>query len=203
MFFVRKGAYLKLRRCSVRNLELKVRCETMERLKSIEALAQEHGASYLSTMEQRDTYFPVPRGRMKLRERWFKEQGGVKPAEAELIYYKRPGKTGSRISDYDVMPVSEPELLCSMLTKALRETLVIVEKERVLYVYKNTRIHLDTVKTLGPFVELETVIDEALPMEEIKAEHQFVIIFLGLELLQPIASSYSDLLLLKQKERAG
>ncbi len=187
----------------MRNLELKVRCEAMEHLKSIEVLAKEHGASYLNTMEQRDTYFRVSRGRLKLRESWLKEQDEVKPAEAELIYYKRPGKTGSRISIYDVMPILEPELLRSILTKALRDTLVVVEKERILYVYKNTRIHLDTVKTLGTFVELETVIQEPASVEDVKAEHQYVIAFLGLGPLQPIASSYSDLLILNQRQGAA
>ena len=179
----------------MRNLELKVRCESAEHLKSIEALARKHGAIYQYTVEQRDTYFRVRRGRLKLRERWLKEQDEVKPVEAELIYYNRPSKKGSRISVYDVMPALEPELLYSMLTKALRDILVIVEKERILYIYKNTRIHLDTVKMLGTFVELETVIDEAMSMEDVKAEHQAVIAFLGLGPLQPIASSYSDLLI--------
>ena len=179
----------------MRNLELKVRCESENQLKSVEALAQKHEAIYQYTMEQRDTYFRVSRGRLKLRERWLKERDEVKPAEAELIYYKRPGRTGSRISVYDVMPASEPDLLRSMLTKALRDTLVIVEKERILYIYKNTRIHLDTVKMLGTFVELETVIDETMSMENVKSEHQAVITFLGLGPLEPIASSYSDLLI--------
>lgn len=179
----------------MRNLELKIKCETMQDLKSIEALAQKHGAIYQDTIEQRDTYFRVSRGRLKLRERWLKEQNEAKPVDAELIYYNRPGKRGSRISIYDVLPVSEPELLCAMLTKALRDTLVIVEKERILYIYKNTRIHLDTVKMLGTFVELETVIDEAMSMEDVKAEHQSVIAFLGLGALLPIPSSYSDLLM--------
>ncbi|MGH2497245.1 MAG: class IV adenylate cyclase [Ktedonobacteraceae bacterium] len=179
----------------MQNLELKVRCESAEHLKSVEALARKHGAIYQYTVEQRDTYFRVSRGRLKLRERRLKEQDEIKPADAELIYYNRPGKKGSRISIYDVMPVSEPELLHSMLTKALRDILVIVEKERILYIYKNTRIHLDTVKMLGTFVELETVIDEAMSMEDVKTEHQAVITFLGLDVLLSVPSSYSDLLI--------
>src|SRR5260370_33014312 len=101
------------------------------------------------------------------------------------------------------MPILEPEVLRSILTKALRDTLVVVEKERSLYVYKNTRIHLDTVKTLGTFVELETVIQEPASVEDVKAEHQYVIAFLGLGPLQPIASSYSDLLILNQRQGAA
>lgn len=179
----------------MRNLELKIKCETMQDLKSIEALAQKHGAIYQYTVEQRDTYFRVSRGRLKLRERWLKEQNEAKSIDAELIYYRRPGKAGSRISFYDVMQISEPEPLRLMLTEALRSAPVVVEKVRVLYIYKNTRIHLDAVKTLGTFVELETVIDETMSMKDVRAEHQAVIAFLGLGPLQPIASSYSDLLM--------
>lgn len=179
----------------MRNLELKVRCESAEHLKSIEALAQEHGAIYQYTVEQRDTYFRVSRGRLKLRERWLKEQNGTKSIDAELIYYRRPGKAGSRISVYNVIQIAEPEPLRLMLTEALRSALVVVEKVRVLYIYKNTRVHLDTVKTLGTFVELETVIDETMSMRDVRAEHKHVIAFLGLDILMPIPSSYSDLLM--------
>ena len=34
-----------------------------------------------------------------------------------------------------------------------------VEKERTLYLWKHTRIHLDDVSGLGVFLELETVMD--------------------------------------------
>jgi adenylate cyclase class 2 len=179
----------------VRNLELKVRCENTEHLKVIEALAQKNGASYLYTMEQRDTYFRVSHGRLKLRERWLQEQDEAQSPAAELIYYNRPSQEASRISDYDVMPVAEPELLRSMLTRALDGTLAVVEKVRVLYIYKHTRIHLDTVKFLGTFVELETVMQEAMPMEDVKAEHQYVLAFLGLGDLEMVGDSYSDLVM--------
>ncbi|OLC60485.1 MAG: hypothetical protein AUH89_04175 [Ktedonobacter sp. 13_1_40CM_4_52_4] len=194
----------------MRNLELKVRCENEEKFRVIEWLAQEHGAIYMRTMKQRDTYFRVRQGRLKLREWWLEEpesfplikRSGHTEAEhedelagAELIYYKRPNKVGSRISDYDVKPELEPESLRSMLTKALRGTLVVVEKIRVLYEFGRTRIHLDTVKGLGTFVELETIIGKATSLEDAKTEHQIVITFLGLDILSPIASSYSDLLI--------
>ena len=34
----------------------------------------------------------------------------------------------------------------------------VVEKKRLLYMYDNTRIHLDEVKGLGKFLELETLV---------------------------------------------
>ena len=70
-----------------------------------------------------------------------------------------------------------------------------VEKVRILYAYGSTRIHLDTVQGLGTFVELEMVIGEATSLKDAGAEHQAVITALGLDVLPPVATSYSDLLI--------
>lgn len=177
----------------MRNLELKVRCESDGHLQAIEVLVRKQGASYMRTMKQRDTYFRISHGRLKLREWWIEGGNEVESSGAELIYYTRPNKAASRISNYDVSPVLEPESIRLILTKA-EGALVVVEKVRILYEYGSTRIHLDTVKGLGTFVELETIIGEATSIKDAKAEHQAVITFLGLDFLPPIASSYSDLL---------
>lgn len=194
----------------MRNLELKVQCENEERIQVIESLAQKHGAVYMQTVKQRDSYFRVRKGRLKLREWWLegqesftqrrhknltKRENEARPDGAEFIYYLRPSKKGSRISEYEVKPEPSPETLHSILAKALGEPLVVVEKIRVLYEFGKTRIHLDIVKGLGAFVELETIIEKSASMEEAKTEHQVVIAFLGLDALPPIASSYSDLLI--------
>ena len=50
----------------------------------------------------------------------------------------------------------------------------IVEKSRELYLYDGTRIHLDKVKSLGVFLELETVVDER---GEEDAENRYFEIF--------------------------
>lgn len=190
-------------------MELKVHCENEERFQALEIQAQKGGASYLRTMKQRDTYFQVPYGRLKLREWWLEGQeslvtvrrGGhldagneVGSAGVTLIAYTRANAGGSRISDYLVSPVPEPETLRLVLTETLG-TLVEVEKVRVLYAYGNTRIHLDTVQGLGSFVELETVIGEVTSLKDAMAEHQAVITALGLDVLPPVATSYSDLLI--------
>ena len=165
-------------------------------------------------MKQRDTYFRIPSGRLKLREWWLEGQesrvtvrrGGhldagneAGSAGATLIAYTRPNEGGSRISDYLMSPVPEPETLRLMLAETLG-TLVVVEKVRVLYQYRSTRIHLDTVQGLGTFVELETVIGEATSLEDAVAEHRAVITALGLDVLPSVASSYSDLLISAEEE---
>ncbi len=72
----------------------------------------------------------------------------------------------------------------------------IVEKKRILYMYKNTRIHLDEVKNLGFFLELETVVKGISKSEAIK-EFEEVVNFLELDVKKQIKKSYRDLLIEK------
>ena len=104
-------------------------------------------------LRQRDTYFAVPAGRLKLRE-------DVGTAEAELIYYERPTVSGLRESRYRRVPLTAPAELRELLGAALGISGV-VEKERRLYRFRNVRIHLDDVDRLGTFVELEAVLSSA------------------------------------------
>ena len=201
----------------MRNLELKVRCGDSSKLSLVEKRAQQAQASYLRTMRQRDTYFCVSEGRLKLRE-WWHVDGGQKepqaaslstavdqllvkaineatPVGATLIAYARPDQDGSRLSNYYLSPVADASSLSIVLQKALG-ILIVVEKIRKLYEYQHTRIHLDIVNGLGSFVELETVMQQTTPLIDAEAEHQRVIQLLELHTFSPIASSYIDLLLI-------
>jgi adenylate cyclase class IV len=63
----------------VRNLEIKVCCPNEETLDALIARARAVGAVYVRTIGQRDAYFRVPHGRLKLREWWLdgdQAQGG-------------------------------------------------------------------------------------------------------------------------------
>ena len=132
-----------------RNVELKAvdpdPARTLER-----ALAL--GAADHGVLVQRDTYFRVREGRLKLRE---EEPGG-----AHLIAYSRPDAAEVRVSSYRVVPVPDP----AGLRAALAETDgvdVVVEKRRRLLLWETVRIHLDEVRGLGSFVELEAVAEPA------------------------------------------
>lgn len=105
------------------------------------------GAEHVGTFQQKDSYFKVPEGRLKLRE---VEDTGV----AELIYYEREDVAGPKSDDAFLLRVQEPEELKKVLKKILAP-LIVVEKVREIYVYEGTQIHLDTVKGLGKFVEFE------------------------------------------------
>ena len=196
----------------MRNLELKVRCSDDVTLDMLAGRAMVGGAAYARTMGQRDTYFAVPRGRLKLREWWREEDGGggSQPghayedgeAGAALISYARPDHSGSRYSEYRIVPVDDPQALVPVLTGTLG-TRAVVEKRRALYRYGNTRIHLDLVTSLGAFVELETLLlpgNGQAPDEHAKneaaatVEHREVIALLELDDLTSAAGSYCDLI---------
>lgn len=99
---------------------------------------------------QRDTFFDVPNGWLKIRE----EDG-----RAEVISYRRATDTDApRASDYDVVEVESAPLWDRVFSRVLPRGGV-VDKERTLWIYRHTRIHLDRVSELGDYLELETVID--------------------------------------------
>jgi len=127
------------------NLELKARVRSLQ---DLAVVARRIGARKQWTRIQRDTYYDVPKGRLKMRE------SSAQPAE--LIAYRRPDTRGSRRSRYDVFFVDRPRKLKSMLSEALGVRTV-VEKRRTLYLYQNCRIHADRVRGAGTFVEFEVL----------------------------------------------
>ena len=142
------------------------------------------GAEDRGVLRQRDTYFRTRSGRLKLRE---EEPGG-----AMLIQYDRPDAAEARESRYRLTRVEDPDDLRASLDAALG-TLVVVDKERHLFMWDGVRIHLDTVEGLGSFVELEGV---APPESDLAPEQEKVARLrreLGIE--DVLTDSYSDRLL--------
>jgi homotetrameric cytidine deaminase len=142
-----------------RNVELKAHDpdppRTLER-------ALSHGAEDHGLLRQRDTYFTVPHGRLKLRE---EEPGG-----ATLIAYARPDVASEHVSSYRLVPVLEPERLRESLADACGIRAVVV-KRRHLLMWETVRIHLDEVRGLGSFIELEAV---AAPGSDLSRERALV-----------------------------
>lgn len=173
-----------------RNVELKVRCDDAGGA-TIRYRLAELGAGPLPRLTQLDTYFAVPRGRLKLRV----TDVARRPSTAELIAYARPDREGARWSSYVRVPVAVAD--ADGLRSALAETVGIrisVAKSREVTVLGATRVHLDAVEGLGAFVELETVVSTQSE-EEAAAELGEIVRLLGLERFETVASSYSDLLL--------
>jgi adenylate cyclase, class 2 len=145
-----------------RNVELKATDPDPGRSR---AACERIGCSDEGVLRQRDTYFDVRDGRLKLR----RQRSG--DAElAQLIHYRRPDEPRQRTSAYTIVDVADPDGLESMLATALGVTIV-VDKRRHLYLWHDVRIHLDEVDGLGAFVELEAVAPEA---SDLSAEHDKV-----------------------------
>ena len=123
-------------------------------------------------------------GRLKLRE--------INGNKLELIYYRRANSRGSRYSDYTVLELHKKEA-AKRVFNSLFETMVIVKKKRELFLYKNSRIHIDTVAGLGGFIEFEVLVVRG------KKQAQQLMLFLrekfGIDSSMLIAGSYSDMLL--------
>ena len=64
------------------NIEIKARCFHPQK---VEAFLRSHHALFIGLDHQKDTYFNVPSGRLKLR------QGNI---ENSLIFYDRPNQDG-------------------------------------------------------------------------------------------------------------
>lgn len=166
----------------MQNIEVKTPLAERARIeKKLSAL----GARPMWVRNQRDTFFDVPEGWLKLRET------DGKPAE--LISYKRSSEhSGPRPSDYDVLVVGDGAAARRLLGRVLPLDRI-VEKERTLWIYERTRVHLDRVGGLGEFLELETVVEPG-KLEEAAAENARVVETLGLKAEEFIAESYRDLL---------
>ena len=172
----------------MRNLEIKTRYDDLDLARQ---LALSLGAKDGGVSQDADTYFRVQHGRLKLRQ-------AAGDSHGTLIHYDRPDRVESRYSEYRLATVGEAREIKALLDAALG-TLVTVIKIRHVLLYSATRIHLDQVERLGRFVELETVL-RGQSEEEAQAEQELVKQALGLNRREPVAFSYSDLLL-RAKER--
>ncbi len=151
----------------------------------VELRLQALGAELHWTRRQRDTFFETRGDWLKLRE-----QDG---SASELIAYARStADSGPRASDYDRLPIEEAESWKHLLGRVLPIGRV-VAKERTLWIWRHTRIHLDRVEGLGDWLELETVAS-GITLEEAQTEAQSLIETLALDRDSFEARPYRDLL---------
>jgi adenylate cyclase class IV len=164
------------------NVEVKIRISDPLALKSLIAST---GARDEGEMHQIDTFFGGVK-RLKLRE-------FGKSMPGQLIAYDRPDSEGLRTCNYRMCTVSNPVELKETLAYAL-PLLRTVEKIRHLYLLNRTRIHVDDVKGLGSFIELEVLLG---PKDEIasgEAEALDILRKLNLADEPRIGGSYFDLM---------
>jgi adenylate cyclase, class 2 len=147
-----------------------------------------NNAEFKGTDFQTDTYFNTTKGRLKLR------QGNI---ENNLIYYERANQAGPKQSNFSLLEVMDPEALKAMLAAAIGIKIV-VEKQRGIYFIGNIKFHLDTLKQLGSFVEIEASNKYApLSTEDLNEQCNFYMKEFGIEDSDLVNISYSDMLLEK------
>ena len=130
----------------MRNIELKARLADYAAAQQVAAAI---ATKRLGTQHQIDTYFHCHHGRLKLRQ--------IDGLRAELVWYARADEEGPKPSDYQLVPLQNPETLKAALAAALGIRAV-VEKRREIFLYHSVRIHLDDVVGLGRFLEFEAVL---------------------------------------------
>ena len=164
------------------NIEIKARVGDFETMKT--AAAGLSGGS-VEVIPQEDTFFFVPKGRLKLRS--------LAPDLGYLIYYERPDQEGPKRSDYTLAETRAPHSLKTTLSNALGVRGV-VKKTRYLYWVGQTRVHLDAVDGLGNFMELEVVLREEQSDAEGRAVAEDLMRKLGVDPAELLEGAYIDLI---------
>jgi predicted adenylyl cyclase CyaB len=164
------------------NIEIKARVPQPAALRR---RAEQLSGSSGEVISQVDTFFKTSTGRLKLRR--------LDGRPAQLIYYDRPDDAGPKRSDYLIYETDEPEALRTVLESAWgsRGT---VEKVRRLYMIGQTRVHLDEVKNLGTFVELEVVLRSGQSDEDGRHIAAELLTRLGIDQADLIGRAYLDML---------
>ncbi len=165
-----------------RNIEIKARIDSVDVLLP-RARALANGEPAL--IEQDDTFFGVPQGRLKLRR--------FADGSAELNHYHRPDIGQSRASDYVRVPVPDADTLHTALVRACGE-IGRVRKRRLLWLVGATRVHLDRVEGLGDFMELEVVLRDGQADAEGRQTAEGPMSQLGLANAPRIGGAYLGLL---------
>ena len=164
-------------------IEIKAKCHQPEKIREI---LKHSGADFKGTDKQTDTYFNCPNGRLKLR------QGLI---ENNLIFYKREDQSGPKKSDVQLFPVKEQsDDLKKILTGTMGIRKVVIKK-REIYFIDNVKFHIDTVETLGTFMEIEAIGRTGeIPVETLRDQCQHYLDLFGISEEDLMTHSYSDML---------
>lgn len=165
-----------------KNLEIKIRVDSFDKIK--EKLTD----YYSDVLKQKDTYYVVNDGRLKLRQ----EEGNV----GYFIRYYRDNLLSEKISKYYTYNIPNIEEFDLIFNNAM-EIEVIVEKERTLYLYKNTRIHLDKIVGLPELKSLYVEIEVVINNEEDKKSNELMeelLIMMDLKNSEVIAVGYREII---------
>ena len=139
---------------------------------------------FIGEDNQADTYFNVPKGRLKLRE------GNI---DNQLIYYERQNTAGAKQSDVLLYQHNPDKTLKDILIK-VHGIKVVVAKRRRIYFIDNVKFHFDIIEGLGTFIEVEAIDkDGSLGIEKLKEQANKYAAFFNIKTGDFVADSYSDM----------
>jgi len=165
-----------------RNVEIKARVHDVETFRQrVEALSD----TPAEVIEQLDTFYITPRGRLKLRV--------LAPDCCQLIQYSRADDLVAKTSTYDIVRSNDPAAFSRILESAL-PIRGVVTKLRHLYLIGSTRVHLDEVEGLGTFMELEVVLSKGQTSEYGAQIANDLMAKLGIGPEDLVSGAYIDLL---------
>ncbi len=165
------------------NVEIKAKSDKID---EVEVLLIAENARYIGLDHQIDTYFNVPKGRLKLRE------GNI---ENNLIHYHRSNQEGPKQSIVTLYKSTPASSLKAVLENSIG-VLIVVNKQRKIFFIDNVKFHIDKVKGLGTFVEIEAIDkDGTIGVEKLQEQCDVFMKYLNIQKQDLIAVSYSDLLL--------
>jgi predicted adenylyl cyclase CyaB len=165
------------------NLEIKIKFESFHDIKKILEMI---GAEFISTLNQKDIYYKNSKGLLKLR---------IENGKETLIQYNRNENSANRWSNYNLLKINQGD--AEKFFRKVFEIEAVVEKKRLLYMYKNTRVHLDKIKHLGNFLELETLVLNG--QNDAKKRFNEIATLLKLDMKKQIKKSNRDLMMGKKK----
>jgi adenylate cyclase, class 2 len=167
------------------NIEIKAKSNNQDWVKEV---LKSHHADFKGVDHQVDTYFKANTGRLKLRE------GNI---ENSLVHYEREEKNDPKQSNVTLYHPDPKSSLKDILTNAIG-VLVVVDKSREIYFIGNVKFHIDSVKDLGTFVEIEAIdSDGMIGKEKLLEQCNFYLDLFKIRKEDLISNSYSDLLLKK------
>jgi predicted adenylyl cyclase CyaB len=164
------------------NIEIKARVHDF---KGLQQKAEQLSDTPCQVIQQEDTFFNCPQGRIKIRE--------LGPEFGQVVYYLRQDVTGPKHSEYKIFETNDPAGLKLILAEAYGVRGV-VSKVRYLYMIGQTRIHLDDVNGLGKFMELEVVLQPDQSEAEGQAIAENLMHRLGIQDRDLVDTAYIDLM---------
>ncbi len=165
------------------NVEFKAKASN---LAILEEKLQALNPKFIGIDHQIDTYFNVPKGRLKLRE------GNIENA---LIFYERSNEASAKTSTIQLYKHTPDASLKALLVQA-HGIKVVVDKQRKIYFVDNVKLHFDTVQGLGTFVEVEAIDEDgSIGKEKLQQQCERFAELFGVQQQDYVAVSYSDLML--------